>query len=127
MKEVNNLLRELSLEKGRWDCPNYYCVVLTSKANWEILKEYVNKWVSIEDVLTRNYITLPAGGRIYFYPLGEKSAESMMTDFGGREITTSILDSSVVSIFKYPLKNFPLYLMSRMRSSSKYYPRLVII
>lgn len=127
MKIDYNLNRELGVERDRWDCPEYHAIIFTSEEKWESVIDYVGIWddASYED--QRRKLHLSNGGVIRFYNLEDKTNEGMKRDIAGLEITTSIIDTSVVHELNCEMRDFPLFAMSRMRSGCKYDCRLVVI
>jgi len=102
-------------------------VVFTSEDNWSYVVDYVDKWNYVTVDETKKRLRLSEGGVIQFYNLENKTSEDMKCDMGGMEITTSVIDTSVSDAVGCQMRDFPLYLMSRMRSNCKYGSKVVII
>lgn len=127
MEVDKNLNRELSVERDRWDCPNYFCIIFTSESKWESVINYVGIWNDASYGELRQKLYLTDGGAIQFYNLKDKLNEEIMMDIMGLELTTSIIDTSVIHKLNCQMQDFPLYVMTRMRSESKYDSRVVVI
>ena len=127
MKFDKNLERELSVERNRWDCPNYHSTVFTSEVKWYGVVAYVMLWdyATYEEQSMR--LRLSNGGIIRFYNLKDRTNEQMKMDIAGLEITTSIIDTEVIHELNCEMRDFPLFAMSRMRSGCKHDCRLVIV
>ncbi len=125
--ECSAVIDEVSTERGRWDCPDYLCLVFTSEEKWETIIDYVEAWDSCTYDTQKQKVQLSGGGVIKFYNLKNRTTDTLKIAVSGLEVTTSILDIGVVHRYNCQLRDFPLYLMSRMRSVSKYSSRLVII
>lgn len=99
----------------------------TSKDNWGHVVDYVDTWDIVTIDETKKRLRLSEGGIIQFYNLENKTSEDMKRDMGGREITTSVIDTSVIDEVGSQMRDFPLYLISRKRSRCKYGSKVVII
>ncbi|AUR94254.1 hypothetical protein NVP1193O_123 [Vibrio phage 1.193.O._10N.286.52.C6] len=127
MKFDKNLGRELSVERGRWDCPHYHSIVFTSEAKWYGVIEYVMVWDWAVYEEQKMRLRLSNGGTIQFYNLKDRTNEQMKMDIAGLEITTSIIDTGVIHELNCQMRDFPLFAVSRMRSECKHDCRLVIV
>ncbi|AUR89032.1 hypothetical protein NVP1121O_004 [Vibrio phage 1.121.O._10N.286.46.C4] len=127
MKFDANLERELGVERDRWSCPKYNGAIFTSESKWLSVVAYVQRWDNTSYDESRMLLRLGGGGSIKFYTLQDRDNEDLKASIAGLEITTSIIDTSVVHELNCNMRDFPLFAMSRMRSECKHDCRLVII
>lgn len=123
-KHLDNIKKELYCERLRWDCPNYYCTIVTSEKLFEDIMWFCESWDNITYNRQRNLITLKYGGQIRLQALEGLTETKVGQNNGGCQYTTVLfnLDNEV---YKGGVQGIT-YMMSRLRSESKYDSRMVI-
>lgn len=126
MNKADLLIKELSFEKYKWDCPDYHCTVLTTKDCFKGLVDYMVSCSYVRKIRQGfDVVTLNKGGTLRFQDICVMSEEDVERNNGGDEYTTVILD---VSSEDWNLGVYGInYLMTRLRSESKHPPRMVVV
>lgn len=124
MNSINNILQELGVERDRWDCPHYHATILTNSENFEEIYIYMVTWGNCTFKGKTN-ICLSGGGTIRLQALDHMAEKDVSVGNGGCEYTSIIINISDES---YRLGSHGVnYLMSRLRSQSKYSKRMVLV
>lgn len=127
----DDILRELSVERSRWDDENYHCMIFTKGNYFKEVLEYVDTWWSIEK-FSNSKIHLYKGGVIQLVDVTDRNYHQLLMTCCGKSLTTAIVQvGSEYEGFNYwhetPHTFFPNYVMGRLRREAVCSPRMVII